>query len=108
MLEYGKPVQIRFPEFKNTIDQVGFTLDRIEIEAFGRVEEPGGTRSFVLDRSLQPIPLRVSPVAEDMLSAGEGALVWVRAYVHGWRETNGNLHLSLSEWRLPSEKGENR
>lgn len=107
MLEYGKPVQIRFAELKEKIDQVGFTLDRIEIEAFGRVEEPGGTRSFILDRSLQPIPLRVSPVAEDMLSAREGALVWVRAYVHGWRETNGKLHLSLSEWRLPSKKGEN-
>ncbi len=105
MLEYGKPVQIRFPEFKEKIDQVGFTLDRIEIEAFGRVEE-GGMRSFILDRSLQLIPLRVNPVAEDMLSAAEAALVWVRAYVHGWRQTNGNLHLSLSEWRLPSKKGE--
>ena len=106
MVWFGEPVTIRFPEFKEKIDQVGFTLDRIELEGFGRVEARQGGPTFVLDPSGQSIPLRVNAVAQDIRQSASRDLIWIRGYYHGWRNEAASQHLSLTAWR-PTTPTEN-
>ena len=105
LVQYGKPVTIDFSQFKKKIDQVGFTLDRLEIEGFGRVVDRQGKPVLVLDKSWQVLPVRVTPILEDLLAVSKGELVWVRGYVHG-RGEGAKLHLSLNDWRSSDSEGD--
>lgn len=99
MVQFGKPVPLQFDLFNNKIKQVGFTLNRITLEAFGTIREKGTGHVFALHPTGQEIPLRLNPVGQEAIRS-KNERVWIRGVVHGWKGEGGKSHLVLRNWGL--------
>lgn len=102
MVQYGSPVEFRFEVFKKRIDQVGYTLNRVTLEAFGTIGEREGGPVFALHPTGQEIPLRLNPVGREAVASAKER-IWVRGVVHGWKGEGGKSHLVLRNWGLVPE-----
>lgn len=104
LVMYKKPIPLDFTMYKTKIRQVGFSLQGVEIETFGKIEKEGDRYAFVIEGSGQRIATRLNPVAKTAIESGEGRL-WVRGRVHGWKTEGGKAHIIFSDVRKPFEAG---
>jgi len=102
IVQFERPVPLEFEVFNKRIKQVGFTLNRITLEAFGAIREKGAQHVLAVHPTGQELPLRLNPVGREA-AGSKDERIWVRGVVHGWKGEGGKSHLVLQRWGLVPE-----